>query len=162
MTKLQRWLAVAAVVVVAIGAGIGAGLLARNTVPNVPEISVFAHGHAERVGPYMYCNVLNLNECQNPRTQAELTVTSRTPVQLAVPEEISRAPWRLLRIYEDVQNSTIALYRPGTRQAVTIPTYDQQRGRLVGIVVQLSTLVMDEAGELGEVPHAEWSVRLTY
>jgi len=159
----SRWVALIAVVVlVAVGAGVGAGMLARHTGPDLPQISVFSRGHTERVGPYMFCNVLNLNDCQNPRTQGELRVTSRQPVQLSVPEEIARAPWRLLRIYENVSDSTVALYRPDTRMAVTIPTFDQHRGRLVGIVVQLSTLVMDQDNELREVPHAEWSVRLAW
>lgn len=159
---MKRWLALVAVLVVAISAGVGAGVLVRHPAKNPPEISVYSRGHAEQLSPYMYCNVLNLNECENPRTQGDLRVTSRDPVQLSVPEEISRAPWRLLRIYENVADSTVALYRPGTRSAVTIPTYDQHRGRLAGIVVQLSTLVMDQSGELQEVPHAEWSVRLDW
>ena len=52
--------------------------------------------------------------------------------------------------------------RPDTRLAVTIPTVDPQRGRLTGIVVQLLTLVLDPSGELRDVPHAEWSVRLVF
>lgn len=163
MTKtVRRWLAMAVVVLVAVGAGVGAGLLAQKASPRFPEISVYAHGHTERVGPYMFCNVLNLNECQNPRTQGQLRVTARSPVQLSVPEEIARAPWHLLRIYDDVRDSTVTLYRPNSRLAVTIPTADPHRGRLVGVVVQLSTLVLDAAGELREVPHAEWSVRIVW
>ena len=161
MTKARRGVVVAVVVaLVAAAAGVGAGLLARHTVAPFPEISVYSQGHAERVGPYTYCSVINLNDCHNPGIQGELPVSPRHPVQLSVPAEISQAPWRLLRIYEDERNSTVTLYRPKTRMAVTIPTVDPHRGRLVGIVVQLSTLVMDQAGELGEVPHAEWSVRL--
>jgi hypothetical protein len=45
---------------------------------------------------------------------------------------------------------------------VTIPTVDPQRGRLAGVVVQLMTLVQDQEGELHDVPHAEWSVRLAW
>jgi hypothetical protein len=83
-------------------------------------------------------------------------------VQLSVPEAISRAPWRLLRVYEDPVNTTTTMFRPGTRLAVTIPTVDPQRGRLTGIVVQLLTLVVDPSGELRDAAHAEWSVRLTF
>jgi len=35
-------------------------------------------------------------------------------------------------------------------------------GRIVGMAVQLLTLVRDQAGELHDVPHAEWSVRLVW
>jgi hypothetical protein len=54
------------------------------------------------------------------------------------------------------------MFRPGTRLAVTIPSFDPQRGRLTGIVVQLLTLVVDPSGELRDVPHAEWSVRTVF
>ena len=65
-------------------------------------------------------------------------------MQLSVPEAISRAPWRLLQVYEDPANTTATIFRPGSRLAVTIPTVDPQRGRLTGIVVQLLTLVVDD------------------
>ena len=83
-------------------------------------------------------------------------------MQLSVPEAISRAPWRLLQVYEDPTNTTSTLFRPNSRLAVTLPTVDPQRGQLTGIVVQLLTLVVDPSGELRDVPHAEWSVHLNY
>ncbi len=145
----------------AVGAGVGTWLLVRPTGPQRPEISVYSHGHLTRVGPYLYCNVLNLNDCQQPHAQGELPVNERYPVQLSVPEAISRAPWRLLQVYDDPTNTASTMFRPGTRLAVTIPPVDPQRGRLTGIVVQLLTLVVDPSGELRDAPHAEWSVRLT-
>jgi hypothetical protein len=150
------------VVLVSVGAGVGAWLLVREPGPQRPEISVYSHGHLSRVGPYLYCNVLNLDDCQTPQAQGVLAVSERYPVQLSVPEAISRAPWRLLQVYEDPTNTTGTLFRPNSRLAVTIPTVDPQRGRLTGIVVQLLTLVVDPSGELRDVPHAEWSVRLSY
>jgi len=152
----------ALVTLLAVGAGVGTWLLVRRPGPLRPEISAFSHGHLTRVGPYLYCNVLNLNDCQAPHTQGELPVSGRYPVQLSVPDAISRAPWLLLQVYEDPLNTTTTMFRPGTRFAVTIPTVDPQRGRLSGIVVQLPTLVVDPSGELRDVPHAEWSVRLAF
>lgn len=149
----------AIIVVLAAAAGIGTWLLMRRSGPQLPTISAYSNGHLTRVGPYMYCNVLNLDDCQSPQTQGELRVSERLPVQLSVPEAISRAPWRLLRIYEDPTNTTTTLFRPDTRLALTIPTVDPQRGKLTGVVVQLLTLVVDN-GELREAPHAEWSIRL--
>ena len=84
------------------------------------------------------------------------------PVQLSGPSAISDAPWRLLKVYEDERDSTTTLFRPGTRLAVTIPTTDPQRGRLAGVAVQLMTLVRDENGEVFDLPHGEWSVRLQW
>jgi Protein of unknown function (DUF2771) len=106
----------------------------------------------------MYCNVLNLNDCDSLKTQGELAVNDRDPVQVSVPAAIGRAPWRLLQVYEDPRNTTTTVFRPDTRLAVTVPTVDPQRGRLTGIVVQLLTLVVDETGEVFDAPHAEWSV----
>ncbi len=153
---------VALVTVVSAGAGVATWLLLRQPGPQRPEISVYSHGHLTRVGPYMYCNVLDLNDCQAPQAQGQLPISERYPVQLSVPRAISRAPWRLLQVYEDPSNTTATMFRPGTRMAVTIPPVDRQRGPLTGIVVQLLTLVVDPAGELRDVPHAEWSVRLSF
>jgi hypothetical protein len=159
---LVRWLLVVFVIAASIGAGVGAWALTRDTGSQLPEISAYSHGQSVRVGPFVYCNVVNLNDCQNPQTQGELPVTERYPVQLSVPTSIGRAPWRLLRVYEDEHNSTTTIYRPNTELAVTIPTVDPQRGKLTGVVVQLLTLVQDQNGELRDAPHAEWSVRLIW
>jgi hypothetical protein len=150
------------VTLLAVGAGVGTWWLLRKPGQRPPEISAYSHGQLVRVGPYLYCNVLNLNECQQPQAQGELRVNDHYPVQLSVPEAISRAPWRLLQVYEDPANTATTMFRPGTRFAVTIPSVDPQRGRLTGIVVQLLTLVLDPSGELRDVPHAEWSVRTVF
>ncbi|KAA1248944.1 DUF2771 domain-containing protein [Mycobacterium simiae] len=162
---MKRWVAVLIAVLallLSIGAGVGAWLLVRDSGPLRPQISAYSHGHLTRVGPYMFCNVLRLDDCQTPQTQGELPVTERDPVQLSVPRAIARAPWRLLQLYEDPANTTATIFRPDSRLAVTVPTVDPQRGRLTGIVVQLLTLVVDPSGELREAPHAEWSVRLVF
>jgi uncharacterized protein DUF2771 len=142
--------------------GVGAWLLAHEQGPPQPEISAYSHGHLIRVGPYLYCNVLDLEDCQTPQAQGALPVNARDPVQLSVPTAIGRAPWRLLSVYEDPANTTTTIFRPNSRLAVTIPTVDPERGRLTGIVVQLMTLVLDPAGELRGAPHAEWSVRTVW
>jgi hypothetical protein len=155
--------ALAAVVfVAAVGTGIVVWRVVSNRPPEHPEISAYSHGHLTRVGPYRYCNVLNLNDCQDPKAQGQLAVNARDRVQLSVPAAIGRAPWRLLQVYEDPRNTTATVFRPNTRLAVTIPTVDPQRGRLAGVVVQLLTLVVDENGALIEAPHAEWSVRTVW
>ena len=156
----------AALVAVAVVASIGTALLiwrlGQDHEPQQPEVSAYSRGHLTRVGPYRYCEVLNLNACHTSGTQGELPVNERDPVQLSVPTAIGRAPWRLLRVYEDPIDTTLTVFRPDTRLAVTIPSVDPQRGRLTGLVVQLLTLVLDPAGELQEVPHAEWSIRTVW
>jgi Protein of unknown function (DUF2771) len=150
------------VVVLAAAAGVGTWLLVREHGAVHPEISAYSHGHLTRVGPYRYCSVLDLTDCQNSQTQGELRVNSQDPVQLSVPTSIGRAPWWLLRVYEDSVIPATTFYRPGDRLAVTIATVDPQHGRLTGIAVQLMTLVVDRSGELQGVPHAEWSVRTVW
>jgi hypothetical protein len=156
--------AVAAVICAAMVVVVGGAiwLVVRRHEPQPPQISAYSDGQVVRVGPYRYCDVLNLNDCQNPQHQGELAVTERDPVQLSVSGAIGRAPWRLLRVYEDPRDTTVSTYRPNSQLAVTVATADPQRGRLTGLVVQLLTLVLDENGELADVPHAEWSVRTVW
>ncbi len=156
----RRVFALLLVVLASTAAGVGAWLLVRDHDPQEPEISAYSDGHLTRVGPYLYCDVLDLNDCRKPQAQGELAVNERHPVQLSVPRAIGRAPWRLLQVYEDQTTST--MFRPGSRLAVTIPTLDSQRGRLTGIAVQLLTLVVDPRGEIVDAPHAEWSVRMVF
>ena len=67
-----------------------------------------------------------------------------------------------LMYFPDDRDTTASVFRPGTTLAVTIPTVDPQRGRVLGVVVQLMTLVRDQNGEVFDLPHAEWSVRLDW
>ncbi len=155
----------AALTAVALLASVGTGLLvwrlSRDPAPP-PQISAYTHGQLTRVGPYRYCDVLNLDDCRNPRQQGELTVNARDPVQLSVSERIAAAPWRLLRVYQNPADTTVSVFRPDARLAVTIPTVDPQRGRLSGVVVQLMTLVRTPDGQVTDMPHAEWSVRTVW
>lgn len=155
----RAWVALLAVVLVAAtGTGVLVWWLNQHQEPQQTEISVYSDGHLTRVGPYQFCPVLDLDNCARPGVQGELAVNERDAVQLSVPREIARAPWRLLRVYEDPADTTITVHRPNTRLADTIATVDPDRGKLTGIAVQLLTVVQDETGELFEMPHAEWSV----
>lgn len=157
---MRRIIAVVAVVsLVCGGVGVGIWLMVRNKPPQRPEISAYSRGQLARVGPYNYCNVLNLNDCESAQTQGAVTVDESDPVQLSVPSAIGRAPWVLRAFYDDPRDSTLEVFRPNSRLAVTIPTVGSNGGRLDRVVVQLLTLVQDEKGDVFPVPHAEWSVR---
>lgn len=162
MNRLGGWVVAALVILAAAGSGVGAWMLVRDHGAPLPEISAYSLGETVRVGPYVYCNVIDLNDCVKNAVQGQLSVNERYPVQLSVPSAIGRAPWRLLRVYENEENTTTTVYRPDTQLAVTIPTIDPQRGKVMGLVVQLLTLVQDQNGELRDVPHAEWSIKLTW
>ncbi|MGB3481331.1 MAG: DUF2771 domain-containing protein [Mycobacterium sp.] len=145
------------------GTGTLAWALARDPGGHpLPEISAFTGGQLALAGPFLYCNVLDLNDCATPQSQGELHVTERNKVQLSVPQAIAAAPWRLMLVYEDPDNTTISTFRPNTKLAATLPTVDPQRGRMTGLAVQLLTLVTDENEEIREVPHAEWSIRFVW
>ncbi len=157
---MKRVLAALAVVVVVASIGTGVLIWRLHGPAEQPEISAYSHGQLVRVGPYRYCEVLDLNNCETPKTIGELGVDGRHPVQLSVPPAIARAPWLLFRAYED--SDVVEEFRPGSRLAVTIPTVDPRRGKLTGIVVQLPTLVRDEAGNEFRLSHAEWSIETVW
>lgn len=151
------------VVVTAAFAGFATWWFTRDGEPKPPQISAYSNGRLTHAGPYMYCDVLDLNECVLTEAQGTLAVDERNPVQLSVDSVIARAPWRLLRLYDDPADTTGKMYQPGSTLAVTIPTVDSQRGPLRGLVVQLLTLVVDQStGEKFAVPHAEWAVGLRW
>lgn len=151
------------VVVTAALAGFGTWWFTRAEEPTPPQISVYSKGHLTRTGPYLYCSVLDLDECLLTEARGALAVDARHPVQLGVDNAIGRAPWRLLRLYDDPDESTSKMYPPGSTLAVTVPTVDPQRGPLRGLVVQLLTLVVDaDTGEQFAVPHAEWAVGMRW
>jgi hypothetical protein len=162
MKRHLAWVVAALLVLAAAGAGVGAWLVTRGHGSGLPQISAYSQGTTVRVDPYLYCSVVDLNDCAKSTAQEQLSVTEKYPVQVSVPTSISRGPWRLLRVYPDERDTTTTSYRPGTQLAVTVPTVDPQRGRIAGLVVQLMTLVQDENGELFDLPHAEWSLRLDW
>jgi hypothetical protein len=145
-------------VVAAAATGLLIWRLTRNPASEYPEISAYTHGQLVVVGPYKYCDVNDLRHCETPRAMGELSVTSRNPVQLSVPESIWRAPWLLLRAYEGPDRTVVEKFARNTTRAVTIPTVDPRLGRLTGIAVELPTWVRDEQGNEFPLPHAEWSV----
>ena len=161
---MKRAIALLGVVLVLANLGTGALIwrLTRDPAPEHPEISAYTHGQLVRVGPYRYCDVYDIIRCDVPATVGELVVTSGDPVQLSVPTAIARAPWVLLRSYEDGRVDDTQEFRPNSRLAVTIPTVDARRGRLTGFAVMLPTLVRDEQGNEFGWPHAEWSVRTVW
>jgi hypothetical protein len=158
---VKRFIAALAAVVLVASAATGVLIwrLSEHESPKYPEISAYSKGQTVRVGPYRYCQVLNPTDCEVFEDQGELRVTERGAVQLSVPPEISKAPWVLLRQYED--SDVVEEFRPDSRLAVTIPTVDPRLGKLNGVAVLLPTLVRVD-GEEVPAPHAEWSVRTVW
>lgn len=147
------------VVLASVGTGVLIWRLSGDDTRRYPEISAYSAGETVRVGPYRYCEVLNPTKCVVFEDQGELAVTERAPVQLSVPSQIAKAPWVLLRQYED--SDIVEEFRPHARLAVTIPTVEPRLGKLSGLAVLLPTLVRID-GEEVPAPHAEWSVRTVW
>jgi Protein of unknown function (DUF2771) len=150
---------VAVVVLASAATGVVIWRMTGSHESDFPEISAYSRGQSARVGPYRYCDVLNPTKCSVFEEQGELPVSEHEPVQLSVPEAIGKAPWVLLRQYEDAD--VLEEFRPDSRLAVTIPTVDPRRGKLNGIAVLLPTLIRLD-GEEVPAPHAEWSVRTVW
>jgi len=132
--------------------------LSRTPTPKHPEISAYTREQLVRVGPYRYCDVFVITQCDTPKTVGTLKVSWRNPIQLSVPPAIARAPWVLIRAYDGGDEPVVSEFRPDSTLAVTIPTVDARRGRLTGFAVQLPTLVRDEQNNEFPWPHAEWSI----
>lgn len=159
MKRTVAVLTSAAVVLASAGAGVGAWALARDQGPDLPQISVYSHGELVRVGPYRYCDPQNLNDCEPVSEMGEIDVNHRDRVQLSVPAAIAAAPWWLTLAYEDGEQ--VLLSAQADRLAVTIPTVDRNHGRLLGLAVELPTIVLLD-GEEVPASHAEWSVRTVW
>jgi hypothetical protein len=143
-------------------AGFGTWWFTRGEEPPPPQISAYSNGHLTHIGPYMYCNARDLYECLPISTTGELAADARHPIQLGVGDAVGRAPWWLLRIYDNPKYDTDQMYQPGTL-TVTIPTVDPERGRLRRMEVQLLTWGIDmDTGEEFPIPHAVWAVDLAW
>ncbi|MEB3064418.1 MULTISPECIES: DUF2771 domain-containing protein [Mycolicibacter] len=148
-------------VVASLLAGFGTWYFTRAEEPTPPQISAYSNGHLTHVGPYLYCDALDLEACLLSESQGTLSVDERHPVQLSVDDRIGRAPWRLVRVYDDPGDTTGQIFPPGSTLAVTVPTMDPHRGPLRGLAVQLLTMVRDrDTGDTFAIPHAEWAVGL--
>ena len=96
---MKRVLAVLAAVVVVASAATGA-LIWR--LPSIHRRSIRRSARTRTANWFgsdrtVYCDVVNLNDCENPQTVGELAVDGRHPVQLSVPPAIAGAPWLLGR-----------------------------------------------------------------
>lgn len=148
-------------VVAAAVAGFGTWKFTRDEEPTPPQISAYTNGQLSRVAPYKYCDVY-LYECLPFNETGTLAPDARHPIQLAVGDAVGRAPWWLLRLYDNPKYDTHQQYSPGTL-AVTVPTVDPERGRLRRMEVQLLTWVVDlETGTEFPIPHAVWAVDLPW
>ncbi|MDT5091814.1 MAG: hypothetical protein QOH60_1177 [Mycobacterium sp.] len=160
---MTRVVTVMATVIALMCAVVAAGiwLLVRHRPPQLPEISAYSNGLLTRTGPFTYCPVLDLTNCDNPNAVGELRVTDHYPVQLSVPSEVSRGLWVLLRLYDNADDNGEDKMRPGTL-AATVPTVGPHGGRLDRIEVQLVTVARTPTGELAYVAHAVWSMAMVW
>jgi hypothetical protein len=130
--------------------------LIRDSDPRLPEITAFAHGHAEQVAPLAFCN-LYLENCETGRL-AELNVPPGSALQLSLPQEIVDAPWRMVVVYQDPSGQVVVqerAHRAGETRAVTVQSTEELQ--LAGVEIQLPSAVIDEQG-LTQA-RAAWSIK---
>jgi hypothetical protein len=140
---------------------VGIWLLVRCQPKALPEISAYSSGYLTRVGPYTYCQVLDLNDCVAPETIGVLPVKGRSGVQLSVDDSIGRGLWSVLRLYDNPNDNGEDKFRPGTL-AATISTVGPAGGRLDQLEIHLWTRARTPSGEDLFIAHAVWSVRTVW
>jgi hypothetical protein len=160
---VARVVTVLATVVALMCAVVGTGiwLLMHNRPPQRPQISAYSNGQLTTTGPFTYCPVLDLNNCESPHAVGELHITDNYPVQLSVPAQISRGLWGLLRLYDNPDDNDETKMRPGT-SASTLATVGPHGGRLERIEVHLFTRARTPTGEEWYIAHAVWSMVMVW
>lgn len=193
MVSVRKKPVVVALVVVVLAAGAvlawrvlggGGGAEAR------PVVTVTSAGQTVTVAPLRYCDLAELREafaslseweatgekavqedpdamfervCEATDEPALITVEDGSPVTVAVPEEISGAPWSLLTMYQggdaDDTDGGIEVYRPGQTSEVTLDPVDGQGRRLAVVEVRLPAGIIDpQTGSEDFISHATWAV----
>lgn len=160
----------AILVVVAVTAAVVA-VAVHNSHESEPTITAYSHGTTVDVPPYRFWTVepsdstgrLELQRTPESESITTLTTPAGYPVQLSLPDHISKAPWMMVLEYAEPngnveQRLTSYLdYDEGTR-AVTVPSHIDPDLRLVGIEVQLVIPTRDEAGNESFMPYQAWSI----
>ncbi|MEV6070004.1 DUF2771 domain-containing protein [Nocardia sp. NPDC052001] len=151
----------------------------RATKPD-PEITAYAHGKSVTVAPFRFCNPkvangqIDLSDCNNSEAVSDLDVPAGSPLQISLPKEIAKAPWRMKLFYrlpgdnvavgaftyEDYKKGLVntEVETSGTPAAITVPTPNDPQIELAVAELYLPVPAMDAQGNVGWVPSAIWSI----
>jgi len=142
-----------------------------------PEITVTSEDASREVGPWVFCDPVRPDLCDEEGDVIALPVAPDAELTVAVPEEFGEVPWVLESFYLEVDEAAAdqhgggeslvgdeQAFGAGQTDPVTVPGTDDQGRELAGIEVRLPTgilLVDEESGTEEEqiVSHAVWSVR---
>jgi hypothetical protein len=104
-------------------AALATALLATACSSAPPEVTFAAGGASVVAGPTQYCEI-DLSECDDPGTPAQLAVPAGSPLQITVPEEIGETPWHVVFSYRDDAGQQVdersRLFPPGSSTAYTL------------------------------------------
>ncbi|TSD96620.1 DUF2771 domain-containing protein [Skermania sp. ID1734] len=148
----------AALFVVAVAFIVVMVVIIRGAKPPLPQITAYAHGKAITVSPYQYCT-FNLADCKQGSI-AQLDVPAGYPLQLSLPSEISKAPWRIIMSYVRPDGAMIIkerYYASNEASAVTVESDTNPAWQLAGVEIQIPSAVVDESG----IPRVRgiWSIK---
>jgi hypothetical protein len=107
----------------ALVAALATGLLATACSTAPPEVTFAAAGSSVVAAPTQYCEI-DLTECADPGTPAELAVPRGTALEITVPQEVSEAPWHVVFSYRDDAGQQVdersRLIPPGAGSSYTL------------------------------------------
>jgi hypothetical protein len=107
----------------ALAALAAAGLLATACSSTPPEVTFAAGGASVVAAPTQYCDI-DLSDCADPGTPADLAVPAGTALQITVPDEVAEAPWHVVFTYRDDTGQQVdersRLFPPGTSTGYTL------------------------------------------
>lgn len=92
------------------------------STPSQPQVTFYSHGDTVRVSPVRYCNLMG-EQCSKPRPDAVegLAIPPSAPLQISVPEEVSKAPWQVVFRYRTAEGKVLEgrgpVFAPGRQHA---------------------------------------------
>lgn len=139
--------------------------LAGCSTPSQPQVTFYSHGDSVRVSPVSYCNARGA-ECTKPRPDAVegLDMPASAPLQISVPEEVSKAPWQVVFRYRTADGRELEgrgpVFAPGRQHAYKLDL-PVPGARLTRVEVQryAASLTVTPEGDVRFDIGGSWAVR---
>jgi hypothetical protein len=147
---VARRLLLAAVLLIAAGCGAGP-----------PQVTFTAAGTTVSARPAQYCD-LKLADCSADATApVQLAVPPGTPLQVAVPDDVSQAPWHIVFSYRDAGGQQVDARSPvlTTKQRDYTLTLPEPADRLLTAQVQQfgpAPQINEQTGEVEFPVRGSW------
>ena len=136
-------------------------LLAAGCGTDPPTVTFTAAGTTVTARPAQYCD-LKLSDCSADATATvQLTVPPGTPVQVAVPDDVSTAPWHVVFSYRDTTGQQVDARSPvlTKKEHVYTLTLPEGADRLITAQVQQfgpAPRINEQTGEVEFPVRGSW------